>query len=109
LHRQKSHTLSIYVEETLVPVPRYHAGSIICSPKAVLTNASLTEWGVVMTDSRFTRCLWQDNRSPWHINWLEMLAIYAALRSFLPDLKGHHVLVRTGEMSVVSDLIISGV
>ncbi len=30
----------------------------------------------------------------WHINCLEMLAVFHALRHFLPDLRGHHVLFR---------------
>ncbi len=30
-----------------------------------------------------------------------MLAVYEALRSFLPDLSGHHILLREDNMSVV--------
>ncbi|KAL0195701.1 hypothetical protein M9458_009273, partial [Cirrhinus mrigala] len=37
-----------------------------------------------------------------HINCLEMLAVCRALHFFLPDLKGHHVLVRSDSMTVVS-------
>jgi len=29
----------------------------------------------------------------WHINCMEMVAIFLALKYFLPDLRGHHVLV----------------
>ncbi len=38
----------------------------------------------------------------WHINFLEMLAVFEALKHFLPDLRGHHVLVCTDNRSVVS-------
>ncbi len=37
-----------------------------------------------------------------HINCLEMLAVCRALHAFLPDLKGHHVLVRSDSMIVVA-------
>ncbi|KAI2645612.1 hypothetical protein H4Q32_026576 [Labeo rohita] len=37
----------------------------------------------------------------WHINCLEMLAVFRALKHFLPDLIGHHVLVRTNNTAVV--------
>ncbi|KAL0147307.1 hypothetical protein M9458_057390, partial [Cirrhinus mrigala] len=38
----------------------------------------------------------------WHIYRLEMLAVFQALNHFLPDLRDHHVLVRTDNTSVVS-------
>ncbi len=37
-----------------------------------------------------------------HINCLEMLAVCRACQFFLTDLKGHHVLIRSDSMSVVS-------
>ncbi|KAI2660031.1 ORF V: Enzymatic polyprotein [Labeo rohita] len=37
----------------------------------------------------------------WHINCLEMLAVFRALNNFLPDLIGRHVLVRTDNTAVV--------
>jgi hypothetical protein len=74
-----------------------------CHRISISTDASLTGWGAVM-DGRFTGGLWQDQHSSWHINCLEMLAVFRALRSFLPDLHGRHVLVRSDNMSVVSYL-----
>ncbi len=41
----------------------------------------------------------------WHINCLEMLAIFQALKHFLLDLRGHRVLVRTDNTSVVSYIL----
>ncbi len=38
----------------------------------------------------------------WHINRLEMLAVFLALKNILADLRGQHVLVRSDNTSVVS-------
>ncbi|KAL0204651.1 hypothetical protein M9458_002669, partial [Cirrhinus mrigala] len=46
--------------------------------------------------------LWSKAEEGFHINCLEMLAVCHALHSFLPNLKGHHVLVRSDNMTVVS-------
>ncbi|KAL0195159.1 hypothetical protein M9458_008731, partial [Cirrhinus mrigala] len=40
-------------------------------------------------------------RQSWHINCLEMLAVFRALKYFLPDLRDRHVLVRTDSTAVV--------
>lgn len=37
----------------------------------------------------------------WHINRLELLTVFLALRQFLPYLRGCHILVRTDNMTVV--------
>ncbi len=92
----------VHMEETLVSVPRPSIGSVML-PKSHSTDSSITGWGTVM-DGRFARGLWQAQHSSRHINGLEMLAVYKALRSFLPDLSGHHVLIRADNMSVVSYL-----
>ncbi len=46
--------------------------------------------------------LWRGHHFTWHINQLEMLAVFQALKHFLPDLRDHHVLVRTDNTAVVS-------
>ncbi len=46
--------------------------------------------------------LWSGRHLLWHINCLKMLAVYRALKYFLPDLRGHHVLVRTDNTAAVS-------
>ncbi len=51
---------------------------------------------------RSAQGLWEGPHLSWHINCLEMLAVFQALKHFLPDLGGHHVLVRTDNTSVVS-------
>ncbi|KAL0155412.1 hypothetical protein M9458_049675, partial [Cirrhinus mrigala] len=47
------------------------------------------------------RSLWSGRHLAWHINCLEMLAVFRALKHFLLDLIGHHVLVRTDNTAVV--------
>ncbi len=41
------------------------------------------------------RGLWSGHHLTWHINCLEMLAVFRALKHFLPDLRNHNVLVHT--------------
>ncbi len=48
------------------------------------------------------RGLWSGHHLTWHINCLEMLAVFPALKHFLPDLRNHNVLVRIDNTAVVS-------
>ncbi len=72
-----------------------------CRRITLATDASLTSWGAVM-DGHPARGLWSGRHLTWHINCLEMLAVFRALKHFLPDLRDHHVLVRTDNTSVVA-------
>ncbi len=72
-----------------------------CCRITLATDASLTGWGAVMSGHP-ARGLWRGHHLAWHINRLEMLAVFQALKYFLPDLRGHHVLVRTDNTAVVS-------
>lgn len=38
----------------------------------------------------------------WHINHLEIMAVILAFREFRAELKGHHVLVRLDNSTVVA-------
>ncbi|KAI2644810.1 hypothetical protein H4Q32_024702 [Labeo rohita] len=58
-------------------------------------------WGA-LCDGKSAFGLWTKAKAGIHINCLEMLAVCRALHFFLPDLKGHHVLVRSDSMTVVS-------
>ncbi len=40
----------------------------------------------------------------WHINCLELRAVFLALKYFLPVLGGYHIIVRTDNMAVVSHI-----
>ncbi len=92
-----------HVEETLV----LNLGPVLgapCRQLSLATDASLTGWGAVMS-GRSARGLWSGRHLIWHIYCLEMLAVF---RVFLPDLRGHHVLVRTNNTAVVSYIIHQG-
>ncbi|KAI2666213.1 Transposon Ty3-I Gag-Pol polyprotein [Labeo rohita] len=88
-----------HVEEALVPVSGPGVRSSL-SPHTLATDASLTGLGAVMSGHP-GRGLWSSRHLTWHINCLEMLAVFRALKHFLPDLIGHHVLVRTDNTAVV--------
>ncbi|KAL0154495.1 hypothetical protein M9458_048758, partial [Cirrhinus mrigala] len=64
------------------------------------TDASLTGWGSVM-NGHPAHGLWSGPQLTWHINCLEMLAVFRALKHFLPDLRDPHVLVRTDNTAEV--------
>ncbi|CAM4657101.1 unnamed protein product [Leuciscus chuanchicus] len=69
--------------------------------KVISTDASNSGWGALY-EGRPVFGLWAASERRLHINCLEMTAVENALRYFLPLLKGHNVLVRTDNMSVVS-------
>ncbi|KAI2650153.1 ORF V: Enzymatic polyprotein [Labeo rohita] len=69
--------------------------------EVVPEEASLTGWGAIMSGGP-AHGLWSGCHLTWHINCLEMLAVFQVLKYFLPDLRGHHVLVRTDNTVVVS-------
>ncbi|KAI2644938.1 ORF V: Enzymatic polyprotein [Labeo rohita] len=71
-----------------------------CRRVMLATDASLTGWGAVMS-GRPAQGLWSGRHLNWHINCLEMLAVFRALKYFLPDLRDRHVLVRTDNTAVV--------
>ncbi len=72
-----------------------------CRRKMLTTDASLTGWGAI-SEGRSSQGLWKDHHLSWRINRLDMLAVFLALKNFLTDLRGHRVLVRSDNTSVVS-------
>ncbi len=72
-----------------------------CRRVTLATDASLTGWGAVMSGHP-AHGLWSGHHLTWHINCLEMLAVFRALKHFLPDLRNHNVPVRTDNTAVVS-------
>ncbi len=60
--------------------------------KVVMTDASIKGWGA-LCEGKLTFGLWSEEESGLHINCLEMLAVCQACQLFLPDIRGHHVLV----------------
>ncbi|KAL0154785.1 hypothetical protein M9458_049048, partial [Cirrhinus mrigala] len=64
-----------------------------CRRVTLATDVSLTGWGGGHE--------WSGRHLSWHINCLEMLAVFQTLKYFLPDLRDRHVLVRTDNTAVV--------
>ncbi len=69
--------------------------------KVVTTDVSNKGWGA-LCEGKPTFGLWPEEESGLHINCLEMLAVCRACEFFLPDIRGHHVLIRSDSRSVVS-------
>ena len=66
----------------------------VLSRKVVTSDASLTGWGATH-EGMTARGVWGANLRNAHINYLELMAVFLALRHFKPHLRGCHVLVRT--------------
>ncbi|KAI2642399.1 ORF V: Enzymatic polyprotein [Labeo rohita] len=64
-------------------------------------DASGTGWGAVCNGQAASGS-WTGPRLQWHINCLELLAVFLALRRFRLMLHGEHVLVRTDNMATVA-------
>ncbi|XP_063350743.2 uncharacterized protein LOC134642723 [Pelmatolapia mariae] len=69
--------------------------------KGVSTDASLRGWGA-LCEGASVRGIWSAAQRQLHINHLELLAVFLALKHFRPVLEGQHVLVRTDNSTVVS-------
>ncbi|KAK7115603.1 hypothetical protein V1264_001441 [Littorina saxatilis] len=78
---------------------------IVLSPPSrhLFTDASLEGWGAHLEDHT-TFGLWTQTQVKWHINLLELEAVFLALTEFLPFVKGEHVLVHSDNTTVVSYL-----
>jgi hypothetical protein len=57
---------------------------------AICSDVSITGWGRVMNNIS-TGGHWQPNEATHHINYLELLATYFVLKSFLKDVLGKHI------------------
>ncbi len=69
----------------------------------ITTDASMTGWGAVF-EGRPASGEWKEEFLFWHINFLELRAVFLALKYFLPVLGGYHIIVRTDNMAVVSHI-----
>ncbi len=74
----------------------------------VTTDASMTGWGAVF-EGRPANGEWTGDFLYWHINCLELRAVFLALMYFLLVLGGHRIIVRTDNMAVVSHINRQGV
>ncbi len=77
-------------------------GAIHCR-HMITTDASMTGWGAVF-EGRLASGEWTGEFLSWHINCLEHRAVFLALMHFLPFLVEHHIIVRTGNMAVMSHI-----
>ncbi len=67
----------------------------------VSTDASATGWGA-MCNGHAAAGLWTGPQLQWHINCLELLAVWLALRRFRTLLHEKHVLVRSDNTATVA-------
>ncbi len=67
----------------------------------VSTDASATGWGA-MCNEHAAAGLWTGPQLQWHINCLELLAVWLALRCFRTLLHEKHVLVRSDNTATVA-------
>ncbi|XP_067208433.1 uncharacterized protein [Linepithema humile] len=61
----------------------------------IFSDASLTGWGAVCSNRR-SHGFWSPEEKQFHINYLELLAVFHALRCFAAHLSNSSVLLRTG-------------
>ena len=67
----------------------------------IQTDASLSGWGAVCGGSR-TGGLWLEHEKTWHINVLELQAIYLALNCFTKNISNQHILIKSDNVSALS-------
>ncbi len=67
----------------------------------VSTDASATGWGA-MCNGHAAAGLWTGPQLQWHINFLELLAVWLALRRFRTLLHEKHILVRSDNTATVA-------
>ncbi|KAI2651122.1 ORF V: Enzymatic polyprotein [Labeo rohita] len=97
-HAQRATCLR-HVEEAVVPKSGPDFGSSL--PPRNASDRCIPHWVGGGHEWSPAQGLWTGRHLDWHINCLEMLAVFLALKYFLPDLRDRHVLVRTDSTAVV--------
>ena len=98
--RNRKVTLSQHCIETLTPwlsVPFLSQGvnmGEVISRRLITTDASMMGWGATM-EGRSARGIWSPDLQSMHINYLELMAVYLAVKHFEPLILNCHVLIRT--------------
>ena len=67
------------------------------------TDASSTGWGYALNDTS-AGGHWTEEEAKTHTNYLELLAIYLALKSFSSIINGQHVKLMVDNMTALSDV-----
>lgn len=71
--------------------------------EGVVSQGGIHRWGWgALCDDASVRGVRTTEQPELHMNHLELLAVFLALKHFRPVLKGQHVLVRTENSTVVS-------
>ncbi|XP_027146580.1 uncharacterized protein LOC113748120 [Larimichthys crocea] len=73
----------------------------VASRVVITTDASMTGWGATFK-GRAVNGTWSAELAQAHINYLELMAVFLALKHFLPHLRGQHVLVKSDNSTVVA-------
>ncbi|KAI7792053.1 reverse transcriptase/ribonuclease H/putative methyltransferase, partial [Triplophysa rosa] len=73
----------------------------VSSRVTMTTDASLQGWGATLM-GRSVICLWPPQLTHKHINYLELMAVWLALKHLLGFIKSQHVLVKTDNTTVVA-------
>jgi hypothetical protein len=69
----------------------------------ITTDASSTGWGCTLGKTR-AGGYWTKDEAQNHINYLELLAVFLALKSFANSLTGKHIKVMIDNMTALSDI-----
>lgn len=72
-----------------------------CFKLEIFTDASLTGWGAVCGNNR-THGFWSSEDKQNHINYLELLAVFYALRCFGSDLRDCEILLRVDNSTALA-------
>jgi mRNA-degrading endonuclease HigB of HigAB toxin-antitoxin module len=70
------------------------------SDMELTTDSSMTGWGAHL-GNQVVQGTWSKTMSLEHINFLELEAVYLALKHFLPELKSKQILIRSDNMTVI--------
>ena len=73
----------------------------VASRVVMTTDASLTGWGAVL-EGRAVNGVWPSELAQAHINYLELLAVFLALKHFAQLLRDKHVLLKSDNTTVVA-------
>ncbi|XP_073677299.1 uncharacterized protein [Garra rufa] len=74
---------------------------VVSMRKVVTTDASLSGWGAVC-EGRIAKGKWPASLKCAHINYLELLTVFLALKHFVQFLWNHHVLIRSDNTTAVA-------
>ncbi|KAI2647345.1 ORF V: Enzymatic polyprotein [Labeo rohita] len=93
------------VEEPLFDPGRCFVGGVSLRNVVTMDRLIPDGLGSCFFQGRLVNGHWTSQLCNLHINLLKLMAVFLALKHFLPFLKGFHVLVRTDNMKMVGCII----